>query len=111
MGNGRTIQLWNDKWTCKIQTEEFPELHSYAIKKDITVKQAMMLSPHEMFQASISNEAYQQYQMLTSTLHEHHTHGQLDKWTYWREVLKYSSQRSYKHMTGGVQAHPIYKWM
>lgn len=70
-----------------------------------------MLSPHEMFQASISNEAYQQYQMLTSTLHEHHTHGQLDKWTYCREVLKYSSQRSYKHMTGGVQAHPIYKWM
>jgi hypothetical protein len=70
-----------------------------------------MLSPPEMFHTPMSDEAYHLYQLLTKELHEHHTHGQLDRWSYVRGVLKYSSQRSYKHMPGGEHAHPISKWM
>lgn len=81
MGDGRTIQLWNDKWTNKIQAEEFPKLLSYVIKKDITVQQAMMLShPHQMFHTPMSCEAYQQCQTLFNAMQEHHTYDRMDRW-------------------------------
>jgi hypothetical protein len=76
------------------------------------VKQAMMLShPQEMFHTSMYSEAYQQYQIFTSVIQGQHTHGQLDRWTYDGGALKYSSQRSYKHMARNVWTHPIYNWI
>jgi hypothetical protein len=67
--DGRIVQLWFDKWDDKIHAEAYPELMSYVVRKEITLLQAKTTAmPQQMFHMPMSSEAFQQYQVLISSL-------------------------------------------
>jgi hypothetical protein len=60
IGDGKTTLLWHDNWDGLCKSASFPELWSFASFKDITIHQARLVSPNEMFHTPLSAEAFDQ---------------------------------------------------
>jgi hypothetical protein len=73
IGNGRSVQLWFDKWDHKDHSCLCPELFSYAVDQNITIQQAKLSTTHDMFHLPMSFEAYAQIQKLDDELDRVHT--------------------------------------
>jgi hypothetical protein len=41
LGTGDTTLFWQDLWNGRLLQHEYPELHSFAINKNITVKKML----------------------------------------------------------------------
>jgi hypothetical protein len=65
----------------------------------------------EMFHIPMSVEAFQQYQLLLTSLQEQQYSVQCDKWTYIWGAQEYSSQKVYKHIAGEDFVHPVFRWL
>jgi hypothetical protein len=53
VGDGRTTLLWHDRWDGDLKSEKYPELLSFAIKRNITVRQARSDTPRNVPYSSI----------------------------------------------------------
>jgi hypothetical protein len=57
---GSTVSLWHDMQKSKIREMEFPELHSFTTRSNISLSDAKSLENlHEIFQLPLSDEAFQ----------------------------------------------------
>ena len=69
VNTGNSTLLWRDKWSDLALQERFPQLHSYARNKDITVQSACQ-NPNEdyynMFQLplSIAQQQYDEFEEI-----------------------------------------------
>jgi hypothetical protein len=110
VNNGKTCLLWDDLWNGKIWKLEFPELHSFAKNKSISLEKAYG-SPdlHALFSLPLSVEAHEQLQNLQLELSILDINDQNDKWCYIWGSIHYSSSKAYKYLTGHSQADQIYR--
>jgi hypothetical protein len=84
---------------------------SFAINRDITVKQARVDNLQEIFHTPLSEDAFQQLHHLNESLADLPNNDQHDKWLCFGGSHPYSSQRAYRHMAGKAWTHPVYSWM
>jgi hypothetical protein len=94
---------------CK--SARFPELWSFASIKDITIHQARLVAPNEMFHTPLSVEAFEQLHALQDILANLPLQDQRDKWLCNAFSSLFSSQKAYSHMTGNQWTHPIFSWL
>jgi hypothetical protein len=64
IGDGKTTLLWHDNWDGMCKSARFLELWSFASIKDITIHQARLVAPNEMFHTPLSVEAFEQLHAL-----------------------------------------------
>jgi hypothetical protein len=103
--------LWDDLWHGQILKLLYPQLHSFAINDEITLKGALShASIQELFHLPLSKEAYEQFcdlDILIQSLH----HGEQDTRSYIWENASYSSAKVYKHMLGAEELHLAFTWL
>uniref|UniRef100_A0A0A9HAK5 Reverse transcriptase zinc-binding domain-containing protein n=1 Tax=Arundo donax TaxID=35708 RepID=A0A0A9HAK5_ARUDO len=94
VGEGTTVMFWSDVWNGLFLKQRFPRLYSFAKEKDISVAEFLQNNNiHQQFHTPISEEAYQEYQELRTTLQE--AHIQLegnDSWHYYWGSQTYSKK-------------------
>jgi hypothetical protein len=77
--------------------DKFPELFSYSMNKNITLRQAKMAPLIEdLFHLPLSAPAYMQMLTLVTMLHNMELSDMPDKWVCANNADKYSSQKIYK---------------
>ena len=100
IGDGKTTLLWHDNWDGLRKSVRFPELWSFASLKDITINQARLASPNEMFHTPLSAEAFEQFLALQDILTNLQLHDHNDKWLCNASSSLFSSHKAYSHMIG-----------
>jgi hypothetical protein len=111
IGDGETTLLWHDNWDGLCKSASFPELWSFASIKDITIQQARLVTPNEMFHTPLSIEAFDQLHALQDILTNLPLHDQRDKWLCNASSSLFSSQKAYSHMAGNQSTYPIFSWL
>jgi hypothetical protein len=80
---GDSCFLWKDKWHTPILDQAFPELMSFAKNKNITIFKAKeALSPNELSNLPLAEEAFNQLLELAQILEDLPSLDQDDIWTY-----------------------------
>ena len=108
IGDGKTTLLWHDNWDGLRKSVRFPELWSFASLKDITINQARLASPNEMFHTHLSAEAFEQFLALQDILTNLQLHDRNDKWLCIASSSLFSSQKAYSHMIDNQPTHPLF---
>ncbi|TVU31700.1 hypothetical protein EJB05_23398, partial [Eragrostis curvula] len=104
VGDGRTILLWDDCWEQRVPRLNFPHLHSYTNRPNI--------SPPPSFTATTAApNAYQQYQELNGIMGTLDLGNQNDIWTYIWGSAVYSSSKAYRHLMGHQYVPAPIKWI
>jgi len=112
ISSGQTCLLWDDLWNGQVRKMLFPELHSFARNKSLSLSQAHNSnSLLELFNLPLSVEAHLQFQELQLELSTLRLNYLNDKWTYiWGSPI-FSSSKAYKSLSGHSQVGPIFKWL
>jgi hypothetical protein len=111
IGDGKTTLMWHDNWDGMCKYARFSELWSFASIKDITIHQARLVTPNEMFHTPLCVEAFEQLHALQDILVNLSLHDQRDKWLCNASSSLFSSQKAYPHMAGNQWTHPIFSWL
>lgn len=112
VNEGSTVSFWNDQWNQRILKTEFPQLHSFSIKKDITVKGFLTSTTQANFWLPLSLQASAQLAILQEEINNMHLDpNQQDQWLYiWGSAL-FSSKKAYLQLIGTLDASPWFKWL
>lgn len=109
-GSGQTVWFWSDKWSGQPLDEQYPELHSFAIKNNSTVAElASSQNLAEHFHRPLSLQAYNQFNLLQQSLQQINLTAATDRWHYIWNKTSYSSRQMYKHLMGTLDAHCLFK--
>ena len=110
--DGSTCLFWFDLWGGQVQNHTYPELFSFAKNKLLSVQKALEVEPfHRMFHLPLSEEAFQQMELLHQLLQEQYFSDSTDLWHYiWGSPL-FSSKKAYLHLTGHAQVHAVFSWL
>jgi hypothetical protein len=69
VNDGRSCFFWEDLWGDDTLVHKYPELFSFAKKKQITFKQGFSHTPlHGLFHLPLSQQAHAQLQVLQEDL-------------------------------------------
>jgi hypothetical protein len=109
-GEGSSCLLWDDCWDGQPFKLTYPELHSFAKKKDICLANAITaLETFNLFHLPLSVQAFEQLQLLEQCFASQVLIQGPDKWTYIWGNSNYSSSKAYKHLIGITLAHPLFR--
>ena len=109
--DGKSVQLWSDLWNGNIRSLSAPQLFSFTNDQAITVKSAWNLPElHQLFQLPLSEQAYQQFLILSEELAEFNLNNSPDLWTYIWGNQSFSTRKSYKVLIGHSPTHPSFMW-
>jgi len=95
--------LWEDLWDNDILLHKFPELFSFAKKKQIVFA--------SLFHLPLTQQAHAQLIELQSVLERVSLNDSSDRWSYIWNTDRFLVRRAYKHMSGHLMLHPVYKWL
>ena len=112
IGNGNSCYFWEDLWSSNVLAAMFPELHSFAKNKNLSLQGFLS---HEdsasLFHLPLSVQAYQQFLELLSLLQVVSLQDDSDTWTYIWGTTQYSTKKAYVHLSGYRSVHPAFKWL
>jgi hypothetical protein len=104
--NGSTVSMWHDMWKSKVRLMGSPELYSFTTKINITLSKAKRIVDfHDIFLLLLTNEAYQQYNILILEIENLELNAETDKWTYIWETSQYSVHKAYSALIGHMPTH------
>jgi hypothetical protein len=111
--NGTTCFFWKDKWTNQILDEQFPQAHSFARNKVISVKRAFATNEiTEIFNLPLSQVAFDQViniqQIMDSTVLSEPSN---DVWTYSGGATKFKSAVAYRKMLVHNDVDQAFRWV
>jgi hypothetical protein len=110
--NGRSCQLWGDLWEEDLLKHKFPELFSFAKKKEITFAVALNQVPiHGLFHLPLSEQAHRQMTQLQICLEGFQLKHTPDRWIYIWNSADFSVKKAYQCLSGHSTLHPVYKWL
>lgn len=112
VNNGRSCFFWEDLWGRAPLSQLFPELFSFAKKKQITFAASLTQVPiHGLFHLPLSQQAHSQLLQLQLILQETPTNESPDKWLYIWNSNQFSVKKTYNHLSGHLILHPVFKWL
>jgi hypothetical protein len=110
VGDGSSCLLWDDCWVGQPLKLTFPELHSFAKKKDICLAKAIAtLTTFQMFHLPLSVQAFDQLLLFEQNLASLNQSQGPDNWTYIWGNSRFLSSKAYRHLIGRSFTHPIFK--
>jgi hypothetical protein len=81
--NGKSCQLWEDLWEDDLLKHKFPELYSFAKKKEIVLVDGINQTPiHSLFHLPLSQQTHGQMVQLQWDLENLQLDNTHDKWSY-----------------------------
>ena len=112
INDGTSCLFWKDLWGDDILAHKYPELLSFAKKKQITFRQGFsQVLLHGLFHLPLSQQAHTQLIFLQEELDGIDLENSADTWTYiWNSSL-FSVKRVYAHLSGHCNPHPAFKWL
>lgn len=112
INNGKSCHFWEDLWGNDLLSHRFPELFSFAKKKKITFAEGATQVPiHSLFHLPLSQQAHEQIIQLQVELEGLHLSNLPDSWQYIWNSNMFSVRRAYKHLSGHLILHPVYRWL
>jgi len=110
--SGSSCLFWLDVWNNHLFSHHFPHLFSFVRNQKPTVLQVVHTSnPLDLFHLPLSDEAYHEFQDLLLVLNDFHLQTEPDQWIYiWGSPI-FSPKKTYKHLTGSPQVHPVFRWL
>jgi hypothetical protein len=114
-GKGDSFLFWSDKWLFDGSTgplaESFPRLYSYVLDSKLTTAEVYdYQQPSELFHLPMSEQAYQEFQLLTNLMRFNPLLVSNDKWVYsWGPT--YTVSKYYQHLHAHIVVMPIFKWI
>ena len=112
---GDTIHMWKDLWLESVLEESHPRAFSFALNKDISVKDFLGSSSlHETFHLPLSIPALDEVRDLQQkVLHigNQETPYTHDTWEYCWGSKEFKANRYYKFYFRDVKAHQSYHWL
>lgn len=83
IGKGDTILFWQDDCGKGKFKELAPELYSFSINQNLTIRQFLQIADHsDLFHTPLSNEAFQQLQGMQVSNQSIQLSSSNDKWRY-----------------------------
>jgi hypothetical protein len=64
-----------------------------------------------LFSLTLSEEAFMQFTELEIALQTMLINNDTDNWSYIWGSRNYSSQKTYKHLSGSATVHPVFNWI
>lgn len=110
--SGTSCFFWLDLWNGQVLHQTLPELLSFC--KDVNVSVHTIKSAPavvNLFQLSLSNEAFEQFQHLNTLIQNLQLTSDSDQWRYIWGSNTFSSRKAYRALIESSQVHPIYKWL
>jgi hypothetical protein len=112
LSSGQTCLLWDDFRNGQVRKLQFPELHSFAKNKSISLSKAHGTAAlHDLFSLPLSVEAYTQFRELQFEFSDLVLNNLNDNWTYIWGSSQFSSSKAYKTLSGHSQVEPIFRWL
>jgi hypothetical protein len=112
VSDGKSCLLWSDLWNDAIPELNFPELYSFAKKKQISVQEAKnTVDLPNLFHLPLSEEAFAQLSQLQDLLDSIQISEDKDQWLYIWNSGHFSSSKAYKSLSGHCWVHPAFKWL
>ena len=115
VNKGDTILMWKDLWLESVLEESHPRAFSFALNKDISVKDFLgSTSLHETFHLPLSVQALDEVRDLQQkVLHigNQETPYTHDTWEYCWGSKEFKANRYYKFYFRDVKAHQSYHWL
>lgn len=102
---------WKDKWSNQAFEEQFPQAHSFAKNKAISVRKASDENIFtNLFSLPLSQVAFEQAMDIQQIL-ENNPLDDLsnDVWTYSGGSAKFKSTVAYKHLLGHNEIDPAFR--
>ena len=110
---GSSVLFWEDTWNGVHLRAEYPRLYSYALDKQLSVKDVLLTADIvDLFYLPLSQQAYEELQLLQGKLNT--VHIQATGKDVWQTVWpggKFTSSRYYHHCFKHITASTIYKWI
>jgi len=110
--DGSSVLFWEDQWNNLVSRLEFPELHSFAKNKAITLQKVYHQNEiSNLFHLPLSVEAYAQLHQIVHMIQILNLVEDNDSWSYiWGSSL-FSSSKAYKALVGKTEAHQAFNWL
>ena len=110
---GSSVLFWEDTWNGVHLRAEYPRLYSYALDKQLSVKDVLLTADIvDLFYLPLSQQAYEELQLLQGKLNT--VQIQATGKDVWQTVWpggKFTSSRYYHHCFKHITASTIYKWI
>jgi hypothetical protein len=112
-GKGDSFLFWSDKrlfdGSTRPLAERFPRLYSYVLDSKLTAAEVYdCQQPSELFYLPMSEQAYQEFQLLTDLMRFNPLSVSNDKWVYnWGPT--YTASKYYQHLHAHIVVMPMFK--
>jgi hypothetical protein len=104
--------FWDDLWNDQNLELSYPELHSFAVDNQVSVKSMLRAENlHNMFHLPLSAQAFEQYYDLELSLQSLDITDDNDSWTYIWGGTQFSVSKAYNHLIGFHTVHSAFKWL
>jgi len=101
-----------DCWHGQPLRLTFPELFSFAKKPNISLKNAISVSPaSSLFNLPLSVEAFGQFQQIESIIQDFRPSVEADIWCYIWGTSNFTPKKAYCQLLGTSWADPIFRWI
>lgn len=99
-------------WTDEVLNQSFPELFSFAKKKNITFNEAKRSIPiHSLFHLPLSVQTHEQLLQLQLHLDQMENSEERDNWRYIWNSKGFSVKKAYRQLSGHLEVHQVFKWV
>ena len=109
VGEGNSILFWHDKWKGEPLASQFPEQYSFSQKSMIKVKEIKNREQdgiHSVFQLPLTLVTSEQYHIVQNLVSSMDNAGQMDKWLFPWNNVKYSTKKVSDALSQFIAAPP-----
>jgi hypothetical protein len=112
VAEGNFVLFWKDRWIGQPLDLTYPELFSFAKNGNATFKSvASNFEISRIFSLPLSIQAHQQLNLLHQSLSNRQIRDGVDTWVYcWGNSI-FSTSKTYKFLSSGALAHPVFRWI
>jgi hypothetical protein len=109
---GDTAMFWHGQWDLGILRLQFPQLHSFSQKGNISVQKFLMQTDFQNFHTPIfiiaSNQLLSLARLVSTINVDANTP---DQWSYIWNSPMFTVKKAYKALKGTMPVSPVFKWM
>lgn len=112
VSDGSSCFFWLDTWNGRLLSLQFPELFSFVKNSRLSVQSVFDEEDlSDLFHLPLSEEAFIQYQQLSSIMDDIDLQHGDDTWGYIWGSNTFTSSKACRQLTGTRHIHPAHRWL